>query len=75
MHAAAKRQLPPPGRNGCGAIPEEVAREYDVLLADRRSVGKEIVGSWLTYYPQVGNGISRVGRVPPDDGGDHQIQA
>ncbi len=74
-HPTTKGQLPPPRRNGRGAIPGEVARERGVLPADRRGMGEKIVGGWLARYPQVGDSISHVGRVLKDDGGDHQIQA
>ena len=38
-------------------------------------MGEEIVGSRFAGSAQVVDGVGHVGRVPPDDGGDHQVQA
>jgi hypothetical protein len=46
-----------------------------VLPSDWRGVGEEIAGSRFAGGPQVIDGVGHVGRVPPDDGGDHQVQA
>ncbi len=45
-----------------------------MLPAHRGRVREEIVRHALARGAQVGHGIGHVGRVPPNDGGDHQVQ-
>ncbi len=58
--------MPAPRWQRRGVVPEEVARERDVLSADRRGVGEEIVGGRLASSPQVIDGVGHLGRAPPD---------
>ncbi len=60
----------------CGStFPEEVAGKGDVLPAHRRGVGQKLIRHVFAGVPKMGGGVGHVGRVPPDDGRDHQVEA
>lgn len=46
-----------------------------MLPPDRGGVGQEMVGRRLAGGAQVVHGVGEIGRVPPDDGGDDQVEA
>ena len=45
-----------------------------MLPGEWRRVGQQRVRDGLALIPQVLDGIGQVGRVPIDDGRDHQVQ-
>ena len=58
-----------------GAVPQEVTGEADVLPAQWRRLGQQFSRHGLPLCSHVVDGVSQVGRIPIDDGGDHQVEA
>ena len=57
----------------CGAIPQEVSRQTDVLPAQRRRVNQQLVGHRFPRPALMRHGVGDVGGVPVDDGGDDEV--
>src|SRR3954451_9727441 len=55
-------------------VPIVLARERDVLPAERRDVGEQFVGDDDALGADVLDGTVEIGRVPVDDGGRQQAQ-
>jgi hypothetical protein len=68
-------QRPSLSRGESGPVPQEVTGEADVLPGERGRVGEQFGGDLTPMLPKVVDGLGQVGRVPIDDGGNHQVQA
>src|SRR3954451_23324540 len=55
-------------------VPIVLARERDVLPAERRNMGEQFVGDTDALGAEVLDGTVEIGRVPVDDGGRQQAQ-
>ena len=67
-------QRPEPLARLVDIAPEVVAREADVLPAERGDVGEEVIGDIGALVTEVVHGAAEVGGVPEDDGGGDQVQ-
>jgi hypothetical protein len=61
-------------RHALRGLPDVVAGQVDVLPAERREVGEQLVGDVL-QLTKSGDSTLQVARAPQDDGGDEQIEA
>src|SRR5215212_7261169 len=64
----------PQAVGGLSRVPIVVARERDVLPAERRGMGERFVGDNDALGAEVLDGTVEIGRVPVDDGGRQQAQ-